>query len=140
MRTMVVDSGILLALLDPNDAQHHAATAALERHMADGLRLTVPVTALSQVLVGAYRATPYAVRTVERFVDDLIGDVHAADRTVGRAAARLLADHPTLLLADALLIATGEVLGAQGVLTTNQQLEQVNHRIRVLTGEPGSAG
>src|SRR5262249_34577885 len=81
-------------LWDTDDIQHHAATAALERHLVDGNRLIVPVTALSEVLVGAFRATPYAVRTVERFVDDLIGEVRPADRAIGRAAARLPAHHP----------------------------------------------
>jgi predicted nucleic acid-binding protein len=86
------------------------------------------------VLVGAFRATPYAVRTIESFVDDLVSEVHAADRAVGRAAAQLLADHPTLPLADALLVATGEVIDAQEILTTNRRLEQVDRRVRVLTG------
>jgi len=131
---VVIDSGVLLALWDPDDTQHQAAVAALERHLADGSRLVVPVTALSEVLVGAFRATPYAVRTIEGFVDDLVGDVRAADRAVGRATARLLVDHPTLTLAEALLLATCEVVGAQEVLTTNPRLEKVDRRVRVLTG------
>jgi len=134
MRAVVVDSGVLLALWDPDDTRHAAAIAVLERHLADGSRLVVPVTALSEVLVGAFRATPYAVRTVEGFVDDLVGEVRAADRAVGRAAARLLAEHPSLPLADALLLATGEVVGAQEILTANRRLEQVDQRVRVLTG------
>jgi len=114
MRTaVVVDSGVLLALWDPDDTHHQAALTALERYLAGGARLVVPVTALSEVLVGAFRATPYAVRTVEGFVDDLVGEVHTVDRAVGRAAAKLLAEHPTLALADALLLATGEVASAQ---------------------------
>ncbi len=131
---VVVDSGVLLALWDTSDTRHHAATAALQRHLADGNRLIVPVTTLSQVLVGAYRATPYAVRTIETFIDDLISQVHPADRPVGRAAARLQAAQPTLPLADALLLATGEVVRAQEILTTNPRLEQVDPRVRVLTG------
>jgi predicted nucleic acid-binding protein len=130
---VVVDSGVLLALWDPDDAWHQAALTALERYLASGARLVVPVSALSEVLVGAFRATPYAVRTVESFVDDLVGEVRPTDRAVGRAAARLLAEYPTLALAEALLLATGEVVGAQDILTTNQHLEQVDQRVRVLT-------
>src|SRR5262249_45575040 len=102
-------------------------------HLATGSRLIVPVTTLTEVLVGAFRATPYAVRTIEAFVDDLVSEVRPADRAVGRTAARLLADHPTLPLADALLLATAEVAGAQEILTTNQRLEQADRRVRVLT-------
>jgi hypothetical protein len=39
---VVIDSGVLLALWDPDDTQHHAATAALKRHLTDGSRLIVP--------------------------------------------------------------------------------------------------
>jgi predicted nucleic acid-binding protein len=130
---VVVDSGVLLALWDTSDPRHHAATAALQRHL-DGNRLIVPVTTLAQVLVGAYRATPYAVRTIESFIDDLINEVHPADRPIGRAAARLQANQPTLPLADALLLATGEIVRAQEILTTNPRLEQVDPRVRILTG------
>jgi predicted nucleic acid-binding protein len=111
--TVVVDSGVLLALWDPHDPHHQAALTALERHLTDGSRLVVPVTTLTEVLTGAFRATPYAVRTIETFVDDLVSEVRPTDRAVGRAAAKLLADHPTLPLADALLLATAEVTGAQ---------------------------
>ena len=133
MRAVVVDSGVLLAFWDPDAPQHQAATTALEHHLTDGARLVIPVTALSEVLVGAFRATPYAIRTIESFIDDLASDVHPADRTIGRAAARLLTDHPTLPLADALLLATGDVIGAQEILTTNQGLEQIDRRVRTLT-------
>jgi glyoxylase-like metal-dependent hydrolase (beta-lactamase superfamily II) len=104
---------------DPDDPYHQAALTALERYLAGGARLVVPVTALSEVLVGAFRATPYAVRTVESFVDDLVGEVRPTDRAVGRAAAKLLAEHPTLALADAPLLATGQVVGAQDILTSS---------------------
>jgi predicted nucleic acid-binding protein len=131
---IVVDSGVLLALWDTDDPQHQAATAALERHLAAGSRLIVPVTTLTEVLIGAFQTTPHAVRTIEAFVEDLVSEVRAADRAVGRAAARLQADHPTLPLADALLLATGEVTDAQEILTTNQRLEQLDRRVQVLTG------
>jgi predicted nucleic acid-binding protein len=130
---VVVDSGVLLALWDTGDTRHHAATATLGRHLTDGNRLIVPVTVLTEVLTGAFRATPYAVRTIESFVEDLVSEVRAADRAIGRAAARLQADH-TLSLADALLLATGHVTDAREILTTNQRLEQVDRRVRVLTG------
>ena len=130
---VVVDSGVLLALWDPDDTHHQAALTALERYLAGGARLVVPVTALTEVLTGAFRATPYAVRTIETFIDDLVSEVRPTDRTVGRAAAKLLAEHPTLALANALLLATGEVVDAKDILTTNQHLEQVDQRVRVLT-------
>jgi predicted nucleic acid-binding protein len=129
---VVVDSGVLLALWDPDDGRHGVATAALERHLAEGCRLVIPVSALSEVLVGAFRATPYAVRTIEGFVDDLVAEVRAIDRAVGRAAAQLRAERPALRLADALLVATGEVVGAQEIITIDPDLAAVDPRVRVL--------
>ncbi len=129
---VVVDSGVLLALWDPYDARHHAARATLAGHLAEGRCLVVPVSALSEVLVGAFRATPYAVRTVEGFVDELVGEVRVADREVGRAAAQLRARHPALPLVDALVVATGEVVDAPEILTTNARLLDVDSRARLL--------
>jgi len=112
MRSVVLDSGVLLALWDPHDTHHHAARTAVGRHLTDGRRLVVPVSILSDTLVGAFRATPYAVRTIERFVDQLVGHVLPVDREVGRVAARLRAHFRWLPLSDA-LVAAPDVTGAQ---------------------------
>jgi predicted nucleic acid-binding protein len=101
-------------------------------YVADGCRLVVPVTVLSEVLAGAFRSTPHAVRTVERFVDELVGQVRPADRQIGQAAARLRAQFEGLLLAEALVVATGQVAGAQEIVTTNGRLAAMDCRVRVL--------
>jgi predicted nucleic acid-binding protein len=134
MRLVVLDSGVLLALWDPDDQRHHSARSTVDRCLAGGSRLVVPVTALSEVLVGAFRATPYAVRMVEGFVRELVGEARAVDRAVGRAAARLRAEFEGLPLADALVVATGEIDRAQEIVTTNGRLGEVNPRVRVLEG------
>ncbi len=66
------------------------------------------------------------------FVDDLITDVHPADRAVGRAAARLRADHAGLPLAGALTVATAQLTGAAEILTTARRLDGVDDRVRML--------
>jgi predicted nucleic acid-binding protein len=133
-RSVVVDSGVLLALWNPDDELHPAACAAVRRYVLDGCRLVLPVTVLSEVLVGAIRLTPHAVRTVERFVDDLIREVHPVDREIGQAAARLRAKFEGLPLAEALVVATGQVADVQEIVTTNGRLAEVDSRVRVLGG------
>jgi predicted nucleic acid-binding protein len=132
MRSVVVDSGVLVALLNPDDALNAAACAAVKGYLLDGCRLVLPVTVLSEVLVGAIRSSPHAVRTVEGFVDDLIREVRPVDREIGQAAARLRAEFAGLSLAAALVVATGQVAGVQEVVTTNGRLAAVDGRVRVL--------
>jgi predicted nucleic acid-binding protein len=132
VRSVVVDGGVLLALWDPDDELHTAARAAVGSYVADGCRLVVPVTVLSEVLVGAFRSTPHAVRTVERFVAELVGQVRAVDREIGQVAARLRARFEGLRLDEALVVATGEVAGVQEIVTTNGRLAKVDGRVRVL--------
>jgi predicted nucleic acid-binding protein len=116
----------------PDDELHPAARAAVGRHVADGCRLVLPVTVLSEVLAGALRSTPHAVRTVERFVDELVGQVQAVDREIARVAARLRARFEWLPLDAALVVATGEVAGVQEIVTTIGRLAEVDGRVRVL--------
>jgi predicted nucleic acid-binding protein len=132
MRPVVLDSSVLLGLWDPDDVHHRAASAALIRHLSAGHRIVVPVSVLSEVLVGAFRTTPHAVRTVEGFLDDLVSEVRPVDRAVGRAAAQYCADHPGLRLADALVIATGRLVDAEEILTADKRWEKVDPRVRVV--------
>ena len=128
----IVDSGVLLALCDSEDRRHPVVRQAVEEHLAAGGTLVVPVTCLSQVLVGAFRTTPYAVRTVEGFVDELVDRVWSVDRAVGRAAAQVRTVYPRLPLGDALVLATAQVAGVPRILTTAPYLTGLDPRILVL--------
>jgi len=50
---IVLDASVLIALLDPNDALHTAARAALARHAGDDLKL--PASAYAESLLGPAR-------------------------------------------------------------------------------------
>jgi len=54
------------------------------------------------------------------------------DREIGQAAARLRATFEGLPLAEALVVATGQVAGVQQIVTTNGRLAEVDGRVRVL--------
>jgi predicted nucleic acid-binding protein len=132
MRPVVIDSSVLLGLWDPDDANHGPAFAALTRHLSTGHPIVVPASVLSEVLVGAFRTTPHAVRTVEGFIDDLVSEVRLVDRAIGRAAAQYRADHPWLPLSDALVIATGKLVDAEEILTTDRRWAEVDPRVRLV--------
>ena len=52
MALIVLDASVLIALLDPNDALHTAARAALARYAGDDLKL--PASAYAESLVGEF--------------------------------------------------------------------------------------
>jgi predicted nucleic acid-binding protein len=132
MSTVVVDATVLLGLCDPDDPAHKVASAALTECLAAGSELVVPVSALSEVLVGAFRSTPHAVRAIEGFVNELVSTVYPIDRPVGRVAARYRAEHPGLPLHAALVLATAKVLGAQQILTTDVSWIDKNECVHIV--------
>jgi predicted nucleic acid-binding protein len=130
--TVVIDTTVLVGFCDPDDPLHQVSWAALVECVTAGNSLVVPVSVLSEALVGAYRATPHAVRTVEGFVDDIATRLYPIDRPVGRVAARYRADHPGLPLAAALVFGTAKVVSAQQILTTEPSWKDIDDRTRVL--------
>jgi len=121
MGLTVVDAGVLIAILDRDDAHHVAAREALSS--ASGAEeLVLPASAYAEMLVLPHRLGPEAVRQADAFVDDLPARIEPASREIASAAAGLRAQHGrSLKLADALVIATARVIGADRVLTTDRQ-------------------
>jgi predicted nucleic acid-binding protein len=136
MSIVVLDAAVLLGFCDPDDPAHPVTVAAVTDCLAAGSRLIVPVSVLSEVLVGAYRTSAHAVRTVEGFVDDLITQVYPIDRPVGRAAAQYRAEHPDLPLYAAFVLATAKVLNARQILTTDPSWKQKDSRVHILRYDP----
>jgi predicted nucleic acid-binding protein len=133
MKPVVIDSTVLLAFCDPDDPLHKVAKAVVNECLGAGSPLVVPVSVLSEVLVGAFRATPHAVRTVEGFVDELVSQVREIDRSVGRAAARYRAEHTGLGLSAALVFGTAKIIAADQILTSEPSWRQVDPRVRLVS-------
>lgn len=128
MALIVVDASVLIALLDPDDALHEAAAAALTRHAGDELKL--PASAYSESLVGPARRgdLPAAKRAVASL---LMNVVPVTDR-IAEHAAKLRARHPKLRLPDALVVATGSTLKADVVLTADAGWRRLGATVSVL--------
>ncbi len=89
MGLTVLDAGIIIAVLDADDAHHHAARAALHDALDRGERLALPASAYAEAMVGPQRSHPDAVATVDAFIDALPATVEPATRDIARAAAAL---------------------------------------------------
>jgi len=129
MGTVVLDSSVLLALLDPNDAHHAAARAA---YHPKGSRHLISTSVLAEVLVGASRLGERAVAEAESRIQTLVDDVADINRDVARAAAAIRAKHPSVRLPDAFVLATGVVYDADVVLTADRKMVAADKRVRVI--------
>jgi predicted nucleic acid-binding protein len=132
MGTVILDSSVLLAVLDPGDALHVPAAAAVREAYGAGEQFVLPATVLAEVLVGASRQGAEVVAALESRIDVLVSEVREIDRAVARNAARLRAAHPSIKLPDALVIATGQVVDAASVLTGDKRWDGVDARVRVV--------
>lgn len=130
MAVTVVDASLLIALLDANDAHHERATATLADPRLEGI--IVPASAYAETLVGPSRRGPAAVRAVDELLSDLAAEVAPISREVARRAAQLRAAHPPLRLPDALVLATGDVLEATTIVTTDRRWSRYGRRVRVI--------
>jgi predicted nucleic acid-binding protein len=132
MGTVVVDAGILIAILDRSDVHHASARAAIA-----GLRgahdLVVPASAYSELMVHPYEHGLGDVRVADDLIDSLPIHVEAATRDVAREAARLRARlGRSLRLPDALVIGTAIVVGADRIVTTDTRWPNVGIGVDVV--------
>lgn len=133
MGAVVLDSSVVIGLLDAADALHEQALTALIRRTADGAEFSLPASVLAEVLVGEARRSRPAVDLRRRHLTELFGQVRVLDEEVAAAAANLRAGHRSLRLPDALVIATGIVDDADTILTADKRWAGVDKRVEVLS-------
>ncbi|MEK6719919.1 MAG: PIN domain-containing protein [Chloroflexota bacterium] len=122
MGLTVLDAGVLIAVLNANDAHHNSARRAIASARDRGDRLVLPVSAYAELLVGPLRQKPASDAAVDEFLEALPVSIEPATREIARAAAELRARHGgRLRLPDALVVATAIELKADRVLMTDAQ-------------------
>ena len=121
MGLTVLDAGVVIGLLDGDDAHHVGARRAIRAALDRGDRLVLPASALAEALVAPSRMGPEAVEAVQRLLDRLPIAVEPVDEEVAVEAAATRAAHPKLRLPDALVIATAALLGADQLVTTDRR-------------------
>ena len=121
MGVAVLDSGVLIAVLDADDAHHGAAREALTDLRERGEVMVLPASVYAEALVGPMARGEGAVEVVDDFVARLPLSIEPMTVDVARVAARLRARHGgRLRLPDALVVATAEVLAADVLITTDR--------------------
>ena len=133
MDLTVLDAGVIIAILDAGDAHLAGAVEAVRSALDHGDALVLPASAYAEILVAPHRRGAEAVATVDAFVDALPARVEPATRAVAAMAAELRARHGgQLRLPDALVVATGVVLGATRIVTTDAGWPQLPVTVGVI--------
>ena len=130
MALVVLDSSVVIAFLDPDDALHESAVPALTDHRHD--ELVIPASVYAEILVGPFRRGSEAVAEVEAFLGDLDVRVEAITGAIARAAARHRSGSRSLRLPDALVIATADEIDAEKVLTGDASLAGISRRVTLV--------
>jgi PIN domain nuclease of toxin-antitoxin system len=127
---VVLDASVVIAFLDSNDPHHPAAVAAVAAARDD--EIILPASAYAEVLVSPYRRGSSAVRRVDEFIADLGMRIEPLTREIASRAARLRAKAARVGLPDALVLATGDVLGVGLVLTADRAWPAISKRARAI--------
>lgn len=127
MALIVLDASVVIAHLDRTDALHDAATKALVEYAAEDLRL--PASAYAESLVDpARRGRLDDARDALRALQL---EIIPIDRPVAERAATLRAHERGLRLPDALVLACGELLQADAILTADHRWRRFE-RVRLM--------
>lgn len=120
MATLALDSGVVIALLDPNDAWHKAARSLLPR--LDREAVVLSAVAYAEVLVRPSAAG--SANDIVRALAELV-TVVPVDDVAGRLAASIRASDG-LRMPDALVIASAITCGADELATTDKHVAATN--------------
>lgn len=131
MTLVVLDASVLAAFLDPEHQRHAAAREALD--VAEDVQLVLPATAYAEVLAAVYRESRRAVLRVQARIEELEIIVVPVTGEMAERAAFLRSRRKTgPKLGDLLVIAAGDVLRADAVLTARRTWARYNPRIQVV--------
>lgn len=122
MARIALDADLLIAFLDPGDAQHARAVDELRPRLAAGDEMFVGATVYADVIVRPIQRG--AEGTVDGFLDAAGIRLVPIDRAIARRAAQLRAQHRSLRLPDALSLAAALANDAV-LLTLDKKLNKI---------------
>jgi len=111
---LILDASVLIALLDSEDSHHEAAVEAVERDDLAARELITPASAYSAAVVAFARAD--RLDEARNAIAGMGISVTPMTTEIAERAASLRAQHETLRLPDAIVLATA--LDLEGELMT----------------------
>ena len=143
MGKVVLDTSVVLALLDRADVHHESAREALAALVTTDIEYRQPAVVFAEALVAAAKIGPKELQQAKRLLVKSFGPVYDVDALVAEAAAVLRARHPWLRLPDALILATAGRERVDVVLTADKRWAKVSDNVQVIGRDgrrPGRAG
>jgi predicted nucleic acid-binding protein len=125
MARVALAADVVIAFLDPSDAQHQRAVEILAERLASGDDVLIAATVYAEVIVRPLQHGTDG--TVDEFLAAIGAQVVNVDRALARRAAELRARHGALRLPDALSLATALASDAE-LLTLDRALQRIADR------------
>jgi predicted nucleic acid-binding protein len=126
---VVLDSSVFIAFRSRDDAHHEGALAAMTTFAEEDLVL--PASAYSEALVEPGQRGGRVLARAKALIAELPIRVQPIDAEIAERAA-VLRGKQRVRLPDALVLATGDVLGAEVVLTADQRWRKLSTRVQVI--------
>lgn len=152
MGLTLLDTGVVIGILDADDAFHAAAHDAIARRMRTGAFFCLSAVSYAELLTGVEIGHQDA-SIVHRFLDDFSVGVLPVDDAVAEEAARIRGgtrsdggrrtSAPAMKMSDALILATAVATpGVEEVVVADRAWPRIDVGVSVhlLAASPGRAG
>jgi predicted nucleic acid-binding protein len=126
---VVLDASVFIAFRTRDDPHHDRAVAAMTTYGSDVLVL--PASAYSEALVEPSRRGGRVLARAKALISELPIRIHPVDGQIAERAAALRAKRH-VRLPDALVLATGDALDADVVLTADHRWKRLSPRVHVI--------
>lgn len=120
----------MIGFLDPENALHDVSVVALTERQRDDL--VAPASVYAEILVAPYRAGSEAVAEIESFLTDTGIRIEPITAPIARTAARLRSEQRTLRLPDAFVLAVGDEIAADVILTADESWGKLSTRVAIV--------
>lgn len=127
MGPFVLDTGVVIALLDSTDAHHRQSVLAVQELRSRRAELKVSVVTVAELRSGVRGTREARLGEIDTFITAL-GEqpVVPVDLEIVERAGDLRSSRKSLGLADAIVASTAKAIGSAGLLTTDKSLARID--------------
>jgi predicted nucleic acid-binding protein len=126
MGPVVLDTSVVIAVMDPSDRHHSAAVAEVTARRDEWQAMKLSSISVAELCSLKGPGRKQRLEWVDRFIGSLGADaVVSVDRHTAELAGAVRANRPSLRLPDALISATAQQIGAE-LLTADRRLARLD--------------